>query len=193
MPDIRLYGLEAVFDLIPLGLPIFDLAVHVKHLLSIQLLTFRLDLLVLPVDFIGLIFQKLALPYRIFLYLVLLFLQDVVHLHRSYLEVLPSLEHVSGVKRGTCNGADVHVFLFYSFDLLKDVLFGIFDLIEVFDHLRHFFHVLRLALQLAHNVADVLLYLLALKFDGVFDEVDDAFDVQVQKVAQVFFEELVVD
>lgn len=177
MPNIRLYGLEALLNLIPLSLPIFDLAVHIKHFLSIQLLALGLDLLVLPIDLVGLVLQQLTLPDRIFLDLVLLFLQDVVHLNRCYLKVLPSLEHVSSVERRTCNGSNVHVLLLDPLDLLKDVLLGIFDLIEVLDHLCHFLHVLRLALELAHHVADVLLHLLTFQLYGVLDEIDDAFDV----------------
>lgn len=109
------------------------------------------------------------------------------------MKILPSLEHIGSVEGCASDGSDIHIFLLNSFDFVHYVFLGVLDFVELFYYLPHFLHILGLALQLAHHVADVLLHLLTLQLDRVLDELDDAFDVEVEQVAQVLFEDCVVD
>jgi hypothetical protein len=79
-----------LLHLLPLQPPVLDLAIDLENLLPIELLRLGVDLLVLLVKTVGLMLKRLALADSVLLNSVALFLENVVHLHRGNLQILPT-------------------------------------------------------------------------------------------------------
>jgi len=175
MFDIWLNLCIFFLNLFPLQLPVFNFTIKFKNLFSVKILTFRFDLFISFVYFYCLFFKRFTLSDCFLLDSAFLLGKDVVHLNGCHLEVLPSFEHVCCIERTSCNWSYILVFLLYFLYFLHYLFLILLYFVEILNSHSHFLHIFRLWLYLRHNCSDVLLDLLALKFDWVFNKLNKSF------------------
>jgi len=122
-------------------------------------------LLVFFVYLLSFVLQSFTFADCVLLQSVSLLGEDVTHLCGGYLKVVPSFEHVVGVERSTSDRSDVAVLLLNPSYLIHNLLFFDLDSVEFTHDFTHLLHIFGFCFKLAHDTLDVLLDLLAFKFD----------------------------